>query len=523
MLKKFLFILLILVPVLSFGQKHELKLENKNNSWWMGLISKGHQMPIKNGFNVDQNFSCYGNQSQPLLLSINGDVVWSETPLKVTAKNDIIVIKSDTKITKTKGGKTLREAYLHASNTYFPPSGKIPHELLFTVPQYNTWIELMYDQNQRDIMNYAKAIVDNGFPPGVIMIDDNWQEDYGKWNFHAGRFPNPKQMMDSLHDMGFKVMLWVVPFVSPDCDIYRALKSKKAFMMDDKGNPAMVNWWNGVSAELDLSNPVAVKWFKGELDRLVNEFGADGFKLDAGDVRFYEGLKSHKNLLPVEHCREYGKIGLDYPLNEYRAMWKMGGQPLGERLHDKNHDWAAIRTLIAQMLLEGVSGYPFSCPDMIGGGQFTSFLNGAKIDQEIIVRSAQVHALMPMMQFSVAPWRVLDKKHLTAVQNVASLRAKFQQLIMDLTYNAAKTGEPIIRSMEYVFPHKGYEKITDQFLLGDRLLVAPVLENGAKVRKVILPKGKWRGFNGKKYHGGKTITVKVDLETLPYFEKLGKR
>ena len=56
----------------------------------------------------------------------------------------------------------------------------MPPELFFSVPQYNTWIELTYNQNQKDILRYARAIVDNGMPPGIIMIDDNWQEDYGK-------------------------------------------------------------------------------------------------------------------------------------------------------------------------------------------------------------------------------------------------------------------------------------------------------------------------------------------------------
>ena len=85
----------------------------------------------------------------------------------------------------------------------------IPDELLFTHPQYNTWIELMYDQNEEDILEYARAIIDNGYPPGVLMIDDNWQENYGIWKFSPRRFKDPKGMMDELHAMGFKVMLWV--------------------------------------------------------------------------------------------------------------------------------------------------------------------------------------------------------------------------------------------------------------------------------------------------------------------------
>jgi len=88
-------------------------------------------------------------------------------------------------------------------------------------------------------MKYAQAILDNGFSPGVIMIDDTWQEDYGKWNFHPGRFPNPKEMMDQLHQMGFKVMLWMCPFVSADQTmIIQKLMEYKAFLMQKKeGEP----------------------------------------------------------------------------------------------------------------------------------------------------------------------------------------------------------------------------------------------------------------------------------------------
>lgn len=58
------------------------------------------------------------------------------------------------------------------------------------------------------------------------MIDDNWQKDYGNFNFRPDKFPNPKAMVDELHAMGFKVMLWVSPFVSPDSEEFRYLKTK---------------------------------------------------------------------------------------------------------------------------------------------------------------------------------------------------------------------------------------------------------------------------------------------------------
>ena len=351
----------------------------------------------------------------------------------------------------------------------------------------------MYDQNQRDVLKYAHAIVDNGLPPGVLMIDDNWQEDYGKWTFHPGRFPDPKAMMNELHALGFKVMVWVCPFVSPDCDVYRALAKKKAFFMDQPGDPAMVKWWNGKSAMLDLSNPAAKTWFTGELTRLQTTYGVDGFKLDAGDTAFYKAqYLAHEKLDANEHARLFGEIGLAFPLNEYRATWKLAGRPLVQRLRDKSHNWADLEQLIPDMIAAGLLGYTFVCPDLIGGGEFTSFLDQATIDQDLIVRSAQVHALAPMMQFSVAPWRVLDAAHLAAVKQAVALRMRFTPRILELAQASAATGEPILRPLAYVFPDGGYENVKDQFLMGDDLLVAPMVTKGT-ARTVQIPPGQMEG------------------------------
>jgi alpha-glucosidase (family GH31 glycosyl hydrolase) len=519
----FLFKLIITIIVSGpvYGQvvriPDSLAINVENNTfWWAGVINHGNRMPLTAPYQANFN-SNYGNQVQPLMLSSKGDVIWSDHPYKINFSPGKLKIKGA--VQYNKGNGTLREAYQYASQLYFPASGKMPDSLLFSQPQYNTWIELMYDQNQKDVLGYAKSIIANGFPPGVLMIDDNWQEDYGKWNFHPGRFPNPGKMIDELHDMGFKVMVWVCPFVSPDCDVYRDLMHRKYLVTDNTAEPAIVRWWNGASALLDLTNPQAFNWFKSQLDRLKDEYGVDGFKLDAGDFEYYKDVHSFKKgATPQEHSELFGKIGLFYPLNEYRAMWKMAGQPLAERLRDKGHGFNDLQLLIPNMLTAGLMGYYFSCPDMIGGGEFTSFLDDAVLDQESIVRSAQCHALMPMMQFSVAPWRVLDEKHLTAVKKSVKIREKFKDYILELAVKAAKTGEPIIRPMEFIYPDQGYAAITDQFLLGDRLLVAPVLSKGAAVRRVIIPRGRWKSFDGQIITGPKTIDIKINLDDLPYFE-----
>lgn len=492
----------------------------KGEYWWVGIINHGNLMPISKGYRANLAANLYGNQAQPLLLSNTGSVVWSPEDFSISCTDSQIVLtKAAGSFLKASGGKTLKDAFLYASSNFFPPSGAAPDPLLFSRPQYNTWIELLYDQNQKDVLKYAKAIIDNGFPPGVIMIDDNWQEDYGTWRFHPARFPDPTGMIDSLHRWGFKVMVWVCPFVSPDSETFRKLMAKDLLLKDATGYPKIVQWWNGASAVLDFTDTAAVGWFNKELHELMSVNKIDGFKFDAGDPEYYVDLFGDKNISPNEHAEAFAKIGLYYPLNEYRATWKMGGQPLAQRLRDKGHSWADLQLLIPNILLQGIMGYPFTCPDMIGGGEMGSFVNLKNINQDLVVRSAQCHALMPMMQFSVAPWRILDSVHLQAVKKAIELRSSYTGLIQELKDQAAKTGEPIVRMMGYEFPGQGMDLIEDQFMLGSKILVAPIL-SADNSRNVVFPKGKWRDvLRNKIITGGKIIRVTANINELPYFIK----
>ena len=498
---------------------------------WSGAIKEGHQMPFTAGYRFNFYANNQYNQIQPLILGSLGLWVWSEEPFAFEVQVDKLVISDmHGRVEYGREGTSLAEARRYTCSRFFPPSGKMPDELLFSRPQYNTWIELTYNQNQADVLKYARGIIDNGFSAGVLMIDDTWQEDYGLWKFHPGRFPDPKSMMDQLHQMGFRVMLWMCPFVSADqAVVVREIMKDKGFLMQKVDehttwtsavDPAIIPWWNGYSAHLDFTNPAAVAWFNHELDRIAEEYGVDGFKLDAGDMNFYpEDALTMVPASPNRQSELYAQFGLRFPLNEYRSCWKMAGLPLVQRLHDKNHNWEDVQKLIPHMITEGLAGYTFSCPDMIGGGDYISFLDLTTYDQDLIVRSAQIHALMPMMQFSVAPWRVLDAEHLAAVKTAVKIRDQFTPLILELAGKSAETGEPIISSLEYYFPDQGFEQVKDQFMLGDKILVAPV-DRKEFSRKVMLPKGKWMSDDGRTYKGGGTYTLDVPLARIPYFTRV---
>ena len=520
------------VNIFQPSESFEIVLE-EDEFWWGGLSVDGFRMPYSIKTQLTRNLlgDNRGNQASPILISSEGRYIWSEKPYEYTYDLGTLRISNTLgEVRLIDAGDNLVQAFKSASINYFPSNGQIPDPLLFTAPQYNTWIELIYNQNEEDIRAYADAIINNGYPSGVMMIDDNWQKSYGDWRFRADRFEDPKGMIKHLHNSGFKVMMWICPFVTADTETFRYLAAEGMLHLDPqrtqeilwantKNKAAIIRWWNGASAMLDLSNPEAFAWIEGELDYLVDEYGVDGFKLDAGDAGFYKSgiISFNESSIANDHTEYFGRLGLKYPLNEYRASWKMAGLPLAQRLRDKTHDWEDLTQLIPGMIAQGLMGYAYTCPDMIGGGEYGSFIKLDTIDQELVVRSAQVHALMPMMQFSVAPWRVLSPSNNNICKDMAILHAQFGEEILSYAKLSSQTGEPIVKPMTWFWPDAGYETIQDQFILGENLLVAPVIQKGARSREVIIPEGTWDGDDGSTVKGPVTIKIDVPLERLPYY------
>lgn len=508
-------------------RRYELTVQSlQGESWWGGNVADGTLMPFDEQTELarDLEGDARENQAQPLLVSSHGRFVAAEAPFSFTLRGGVLsLLGRRDPLTLAQAGHTLRGALAGAARACFELTGRTPDPRLFRRPIYNTWIELMYEQNEAAILDYAGSLLAHGLPSGVLMIDDGWQEDYGSWEFCRRRFRDPRGMVDKLKRLGFHVMLWVCPFISADSLVYRQLRARGLLLRELEGDePAIVRWWNGASALLDLTHPDARTWLRAALSRLVADYGVDGFKLDGGDPHFYRALRAHEGKAgPNDHTEAWCRIGLDYPLNEYRASWRMGGQPLAQRLRDKSPSWEALATLVPEMLALGLLGYSYGCADMIGGGQYLDFIDReGTVDQELFVRWAQCQALMPLMQFSLAPWRVLDELHLAACRDAVGLHVRHAPVVEKLAIEAARTGTPIVRPLEYAFPHQGYAHVHDQFMLGDDLLVAPVLASGQRERSVCFPVGRWKGGEGRTVEGPALADVAAPLDSLPFFERV---
>jgi alpha-glucosidase (family GH31 glycosyl hydrolase) len=103
---------------------------------------------------------------------------------------------------------------------------------------------------------------------------------------------------------------------------------------------------------------------------------------------------------------------------------------------------------------------------------------------------------------------------------MALLHEKMGSEIIDLARECAVSGEPMIRNLEYEYPGNGYENIRDQFLLGSKILVAPVIQKDRRSREVVFPEGRWMGDDGKTVIGPAKQTIDAPISRLPWYRKL---
>ena len=502
--------------------------------FWGGSSEDGIYAPFDKNTKISHDFNVEcENQTMPLFLSNRGRCIYSAKPFYVKIADGKFEIEGEDVVLESFGA-CLKDAYQGAGAKYFPPRGNFLPELFFTTPQYNTWMQHTYNPTEEKVLKYANDIIENGFKPGILIIDEGWQKEYGIWEFDKIKFPTPENMLKKLHAMGFTVMLWVTPSVRPDgfefvkkwFNFFNPDHADDIFFRNEAGKIVISRWWNGYSASFDLTKPFDCEILDKQLEALL-ALGVDGFKFDGGRVEHYTDREAingpvDKSKTPAERNIAWNKFGTKYPYHEFKDTFMGGGIRSIQRTSDRNHSWDnyGLNTLIPNAIMQGIIGHPFICPDMIGGGEWTHRDMKLPIDEELFVRMAQCSALFPMMQFSWAPWEAVSKEALAHIKAAHDLHVKFAPTILKLVKEAYETGEPIIRSLAYNYPDCDYDYIKDQFMLGEEILVAPVLTKGAKIKTVYLPKGKWQDAVGNIYDGESVLDLKVDISSLPYFTKI---
>lgn len=501
--------------------------------WYPCVVNDGYKFPLgeRDEYYFDFSTNDTFNQVNPLILSSKGRCLYVDR-CKVTITKGKIII--DGVFELLEGHKNLKGAFQAARDKYFPVQKVVDKDFMFKQIQYCTWMAMKKNQNEKGVLKYAEKIRQSGMPEGLFIIDDSWQQEFGDWDF-CERFTNPKAMMDELHSMGFAVSLWIVPYVSKVAKNFNLLKEKNFLVKNKAGEIVFVDTFLGNLALIDLFNERAKNWFIDVLDGLKTKYGVDGFKFDGGDekdVRFedFDGVGYNEIWNTFYLCKYM----------EYRSSYKSAGLPLIQRLADKAHIWDVrlfkdksiqeepflrygLSSVIPNTLIQGLAGYYYGCPDMVGGGLSLDLGEDTQYDEELVIRSAQTEVLLPYVQFSLPFWEQNDRLRQSFLA-LLNKREKYQELINKSFESALENGEPIIRYLSYDYPDEGIERITDQFLLGDKLLVAPIYLKGKTSRQVYLPKGEWMSDDGAggTYIGGKYYNIDSGKDNFPVFIKIHK-
>lgn len=398
-------------------------------------------------------------------------------------------------------------------------------------PIWSTWAQYKRDIDQKKVLSFASQIVEQGYPRSVMGIDDCWSASYGELRFDPLKFPNPREMVEKLHNLGFKVTLWVTPFSDVTSPPLLDPETRCHYVVMPNGEIGDFEWWQpGRVAALDVTNPDACAWFVGKLRGLCNDYGIDGFKFDAGEPCFLPlGSVLHSKLQsPNDYTRGWiHNIAAMFPIAEVRSAVRgcQSASPMF-RIFDKYSTWDlrnGLASVLAAVLTSGILGFPFCVPDYIAGNAYGDDVP----DAELMIRWTQATTAMPALQFSIPPWRFESDDCSVSVKRALLWREKlFWPHIKACINDASEKLWPIVRPIWWEEPELvEAQQICDEFMVGSDLLVAPIVVRGQRTRAVFLPQGVWQRVDMTTCTGdGKDIVgpiwlqmVAAGLDNMPVF------
>ncbi|HEX4818307.1 MAG TPA: TIM-barrel domain-containing protein [Nonomuraea sp.] len=396
---------------------------------------------------------------------------------------------------------------------------------------FGTWISSGFCVDSQDrVLARARTIRERGIPCDVLHLDTYWQAG-GHWSdlrWDPVNFPEPERMLGELHEMGFKVCLWMNPYISHLSPVFLEAASAGYFLKREDGEVYVADCWHGsfpACGIVDFTNPAAVTWFKGLLERPLRQ-GADAFKTD-----FAEGV-------PADAVAFNGMTGTDlhnvYTLlfndavaevtrevNGHALVWArssyLGGQRHSAQWNgDTYTSYAAMGSTIRGGLAHGLSGVPFWSHD---AGGFTG-----RPSDDLYVRWAQFGALSPLVRLhgttTREPWEFPAVEALAV--EALRLRYRLMPYLYSAAVEAARTGAPMMRALCVDHPDDPVAWQADlEYLLGRDLLVAPMISPAGR-RQVYLPRGRWVDYwTGEVLEGARYVRVAKPLDQIPLFVRHG--
>lgn len=399
--------------------------------------------------------------------------------------------------------------------------------------------------SQDEVLELARTFREKDIPCDVIYLDIHYMEGYRVFTFDPVRFPDPRGMIAELKSMGIRIVPIVDPGVKLDLnyEVFREGVTAGYFCRKPSGEPFVGPVWPGQSVFPDFTEDDVSRWW-GDLHTFYTEMGIEGAWNDMNEPAVFNESKTMdidtihgNNGSPVTH----GEVHNLYGLLMSKATFEGLGRHLGGNrpfvltragyagiqryaavwTGDNRSFWEHMAMAMPMVLNLGLSGVSFAGPD-IGG--FAHHCSG-----ELLARWTQMGALFPycrnhseLSSIRQEPWSFGPEIEAICREYIG-LRYRLMPLIYSVFRESAESGLPVIRPLVLEYPDDpSVANLSDQFLLGDSLLVAPIYRAGDDHRAVYLPSGRWQDYwTGETLEGGRHVLAYAPLDKLPLYVKAG--
>jgi alpha-D-xyloside xylohydrolase len=498
--------------------------------------------------------------SIPFVLSSKGyGMLWNNPAVgRVTFANNVTEWTAecsdqiDLWITAGDSPAEIEEAYANAT-------GKVP-----MMPEYASgfWQCKLRYTTQEELLAVAREYKKRGLPISVIVCDFFHWTRQGEWKFDPKFWPDPKAMVDELRSMGIELMVSIWPTVDVNSENYEEMKELGLLVRSERGNAVQMQFM-GNEYMFDAFNPESRRYVWNKAKKHYYDHGIHIFWLDEAEpeymfhydydlFRYCDGpAVKITNYYPVEYAKAFYEgmeaEGQKNILNLIRCVWA-GSQRYGTLLWsgDTHSTFEFLRYQLVAGLNVGLSGIPWWTTDI--GGFTGGNINDPKF-HELLVRWFQFGLFCPVMRlhgfrepidFSISDAAKLFNEPFGSgaaneiysygedvykiLRGIINTREKMRPYVMEQMKAAHEKGTPVIRPLFYDNPaDKACWDISDEYMFGPDILVAPVVYEGMRKREVYLPAGrKWKEVRtGKIYDGNTTVSCDAPVSDIPVFTTNG--
>lgn len=353
--------------------------------------------------------------------------------------------------------------------------------------------------DEETVTRFVNGMAERDIPLSVFHFDCYWMKENEWCGFEWDKevFPDVEGMLERMHKKGLKICVWINPYLGQKSAIFDEAAEKGYLLRKPNGDIWQWDLWQAGLGVVDFTNPDATQWYKNHLRRLMKQ-GVDCFKTDFGeriptDVVYYDG--SDPEWMHNYYAYLYNKVVFEV-IQEVKGEKEacvfarsatVGGQKFPVHWGgDCDSTYVSMSESLRGGLSLCLSGFGFWSHD-IGGFEGTAPADVYK--RWLAFGLLSSHSRLHGSDSYRVPWLFGDEA-VDVCRHFTKLKNRLMPYLYAHAVEAHETGVPMMRAMMLEFEELGCEDCDRQYMLGDSILVAPVMSKEGTV-DYYLPSGKW--------------------------------